>query len=44
LTLTKQLLAKVLPLFVRTPAAMSQRYTHVGKEALSRAAQSLPEI
>jgi hypothetical protein len=25
-------------------AAMSHRYTQVGKEALARAAQSLPEI
>jgi integrase len=25
-------------------AAMSHRYTHVGKEALARAAKSLPEI
>ena len=34
---------KYLPLFERTPAAMSQRYTQVGKEALSRAAQSFPK-
>jgi site-specific recombinase XerD len=25
-------------------AAMSHRYTHVGKEALAKAARSLPEI
>jgi hypothetical protein len=25
-------------------AAMSHRYTHVGKEALAKAAKSLPEI
>ena len=36
--------AVVMALVGHESAAMSHRYTHVGKEALSRAAQSLPEI
>ena len=34
----------VLALFGHESAAMSHRYTHVGKEALSKAAKTLPEI
>jgi integrase len=36
--------AVVMALVGHASAAMSQRYTHVGKEALSRATGSLPEI
>lgn len=36
--------AVVMALVGHESRAMSQRYTHVGKEALSRAAESLPEI
>jgi integrase len=36
--------AVVMALVGHESAAMSHRYTHVGKEALSRAARSLPEI
>jgi hypothetical protein len=36
--------AVVMALVGHESAAMSHRYTHVGKEALSRAAKSLPEI
>jgi integrase len=36
--------AVVMALVGHESAAMSHRYTHVGKEALSRAAQSLPAI
>ena len=36
--------AVVMALVGHENAAMSHRYTHVGKEALSRAAQTLPEI
>jgi len=36
--------AVVMALVGHESAAMSHRYTHVGKEALSRATQSLPEI
>jgi integrase len=36
--------AVVMALVGHESAAMSQRYTHVGKEALSRATGSLPEI
>jgi integrase len=36
--------AVVMALVGHESAAMSQRYTHVGKEALARAAKTLPEI
>jgi hypothetical protein len=36
--------AVVMALVGHESTAMSHRYTHVGKEALSRAAKSLPEI
>jgi integrase len=36
--------AVVMALVGHASAAMSQRYTHVGKEALSKAAKTLPEI
>jgi hypothetical protein len=36
--------AVVVALVGDESSAMSHRYTHVGKEALSRAARSLPEI
>ncbi len=36
--------AVVMALVGHESAAMSHRYTHVGKEALSRATQSLPEL
>jgi integrase len=36
--------AVVMELVGHTSAAMSQRYTHVGREALSRAAAALPEV
>jgi integrase len=36
--------AVVMALVGHESAAMSHRYTHVGKEALSKAAQSLPEL
>jgi site-specific recombinase XerD len=36
--------AVVMELVGHESAAMSHRYTHVGKEALSKAAKSLPEI
>jgi integrase len=36
--------AVVMALVGHESAAMSHRYTHVGKEALSKAAKSLPEI
>jgi integrase len=36
--------AVVMALAGHESAAMSQRYTHVGKEALSRAAETLPEL
>jgi integrase len=36
--------AVVMALVGHESAAMSQRYTHVGKEALSRATRSLPEL
>jgi integrase len=36
--------AVVMALVGHESAAMSHRYTHVGKEALARAAESLPEI
>jgi integrase len=36
--------AVVMALVGHESTAMSHRYTHVGKEALQRAAQSLPEI
>jgi integrase len=36
--------AVVMALVGHESAAMSHRYTHVGKEALARAAQSLPEV
>jgi integrase len=36
--------AVVMALVGHESAAMSHRYIHVGKEALARAAQSLPEI
>jgi integrase len=34
----------VMALVGHESAAMSHRYTHVGKEALARAAKTLPEI
>jgi hypothetical protein len=36
--------AVVMALVGHESAAMSHGYTHVGKEALARAARSLPEI
>jgi integrase len=36
--------AVVMALVGHESAAMSHRYTHVGKEALAKAARSLPEI
>jgi hypothetical protein len=36
--------AVVMALVGHESSAMSHRYTHVGKEALARAAESLPEI
>jgi len=36
--------AVVMVLVGHESAAMSHRYTHVGKEALAKAAKSLPEI
>ena len=36
--------AVVMTLVGHESAAMSHRYTHVGKEALAKAAKSLPEI
>ena len=36
--------AVVMALVGHESAAMSHRYTHVGKEALARAAASMPEI
>jgi integrase len=36
--------AVVMALVGHNSAAMSQRYTHVGRDALARAAQSLPQI
>jgi integrase len=36
--------AVVMALVGHASAAMSHRYTHVGKEALARAAKTLPEI
>ena len=36
--------AVVMALVGHESAAMSHRYTHVGKDALAKAAKSLPEI
>ena len=36
--------AVVMALVGHDSAAMSQHYTHVGRDALARAAQSLPQI
>ena len=36
--------AVVMALVGHESAAMSHRYTHVGKEALARAAKTLPEV
>jgi site-specific recombinase XerD len=36
--------AVVMALVGHESAAMSHRYTHVGKEALAKAAKTLPEI
>jgi integrase len=36
--------AVVMALVGHESTAMSHRYTHVGKEALARAAKTLPEI
>jgi integrase len=36
--------AVVIALVGHESSAMSHRYTHVGKEALAKAAKSLPEI
>ena len=36
--------AFVMALVGNESAAMSHRYTHVGKEALARAAKTLPEV
>jgi site-specific recombinase XerD len=37
-------LASVMALVGHKSSAVSHRYTHVGKEALARAAKTLPEI
>ena len=36
--------AVVMALMGHESAAMSQRYTHVGKESLNKAAEALPEL
>jgi len=36
--------AVVMALMGHASAAMSQRYTHVGKESLNKAAAALPEL